>query len=40
MKDLFRGQYVSEIVQHGYAKLADMTGYNNLAQDEKDVLRE
>ena len=40
MKDLFRGQDVWEIVQHGYAKPADMTAYNNLTQAEKDVLRE
>ena len=30
MKDLFIGQDVWEIVQHGYAKPADMTAYNNL----------
>ena len=40
MKALFRGQDVQEIVQHGYAKPADMTTYNNLTQAEKDVLRE
>ena len=40
MKDLFRGQYVWEIVQHGYAEPTDMTTYNNLTHDEKDVLRE
>ena len=40
MKALFRGQYVWEIVQHGYAEPADMTAYNNLTQVEKDVLRE
>ena len=39
MKALFRGQDVWEIVQHGYAEPADMTAYNNLTQDEKDVLR-
>ena len=27
-------------MQHGYAKPADMTAYNNLTQAEKDVLRE
>ena len=37
MKALFRGQNVSEIVQHGYAEPADMTAYNNLTQAEKDV---
>ena len=40
MKALFRGQDVWEIVQHGYAEPVDMTTYNNLTQDEKDVLRE
>ena len=40
MKVLFRGQYVQDIVQHGYAELADMTAYNNLTQAEKYVLRE
>ena len=40
MNDLFRGQDVWEIVQHGYAEPIDMTTYNNLAQAEKDVLRE
>ena len=40
MKALFRGQDVWEIVQHGYAKPADMTTYNNITQAEKDVLRE
>ena len=40
MKALFGGQDVWEIVQHGYAELADMTTYNNLTQAEKDVLRE
>ena len=40
MKDLFRGQDVWEIVQHGYAEPADMAAYNNLTHAEKDVLRE
>ena len=40
MKALFRDQDAWEIVHHGYAKLADMTTYNNLTQAEKDVLRE
>ena len=40
MKAFFRGQDFWEIVQHGYAELADMTTYNNLTQVEKDVLRE
>ena len=40
MKALFRGQDVWEIVQHGYAKPADMTAYKNLTQAQKDVLRE
>ena len=40
MKALFRGQYVWEIVHHGYAEPADMTAYNNLTQAEKYVLRE
>ena len=40
MKALFRGRDVWEIVQHGYVEPADMTAYNNLTQDEKDVLRE
>ena len=40
MKALFRGQDVWEIIQHGYAEPVDMTVYNNLTQDEKDVLRE
>ena len=39
MKDLFRGQDVWEIVQHGYVEPADMIAYNNLTQAEKDVLR-
>ena len=30
MKALLRGQDVCEIVQYGYAELADMTAYNNL----------
>ena len=29
MKALFRGQYVWEIIQHGYAGLANMKAYNN-----------
>ena len=37
MKDLFRGQDVWEIVQYGYAEPANMTAYNNLTQDKKDV---
>ena len=40
MKALFRGQDVWEIFQHGYAEPTDMTTYNNLTQDEKDVMRE
>ena len=40
MKDLFRGQDVWQIVQHGYAEPADMTSYNNLTQAEKDALKE
>ena len=40
MKDLFRGQDVWEIVQHGYVEPTNMTTYNNLTQAEKDVLRE
>ena len=40
LKDLFKGQDVWEIVQHGYAKPTDMIAYNNLTQAEKDVLRE
>ena len=40
MNSLFRGQYVWDIVQHGYAEPVDMTAYNNLTQAEKDVLRE
>ena len=40
MKDLFKGQDLWEIVQHGYAEPVDMTAYNNLTQAEKDVLRE
>ena len=40
VKDLFRGQYVWEIVQHGYEDSVDMTPYNNITQVEKDVLRE
>ena len=33
MKDLFKGQYVWEIVQNGYAELPDQMAYNNLTQD-------
>ena len=33
MKDLFKGQYVWEIVENGYAELPDQTAYNNLTQD-------
>ena len=40
MKDLFKGQDVWEIVQHGYAEPTDITAYNNLTQAEKDALRE
>ena len=40
MKPLFRGQYVCIIVQNGYAEPADQAAYNNLSQDEKDILRE
>ena len=40
MKDFFRGQYVWDIVQNGYAKPADQNAYNNLSQAEKDILRE
>ena len=40
MKALLRGQYLWEIVQHGYAEPTYMTTYNNLTQAEKDVLRE
>ena len=40
MKDLFRGQDIWEIVQHGYAEPTDMIAYNNLTQAEKDVFRE
>ena len=40
MKALFRGQYVWEIVQHGYVEPIDMKTYNNLTQAKKDVLRE
>ena len=31
MKDLFRGQDVWEIVQHGYAEPADMTAYKKIS---------
>ena len=40
MKDLFRGQDVWEIVQHGYAEPADQVAYNNLSQAKKYILRE
>ena len=40
MKDLFRGQDVQEIVQHGYAELENQVAYNNITQYYKDVLRE
>ena len=40
MKDLFRRQDVWEIVQNGYAELADLTTYNNLTQTKKYDLRE
>ena len=40
MNPLFRGKDVCEIVQYGYAEPTDMTTYNNLTQDEKDVVRE
>ena len=40
MKALFRGQYVWQIVQHGYVEPTDQTSYNNLTQAEKDILRE
>ena len=40
MKALLRDQDVQEIVQNGYAELADQATYNNLTQDEKDALRE
>ena len=40
MKDLFRGQGVSEIFYHGYGEPIDMIAYNNLTHAEKDVLRE
>ena len=40
MKALLRGQDIWKIVQYGYVKPTDMTAYNNLTQDEKDVLRE
>ena len=39
IKDLFRGQDVWEIVQHGYAEPTDMIAYNNLTQAQKYVLR-
>ena len=34
MKALFRGQYVWDIVQNGYAEPADQATYNNLSQVE------
>ena len=40
IKDLFRGQDVWEIVQHGYVEPANITAYNNLTQAQKDALRE
>ena len=40
MKPLFIGQYVLEMLQYGYAELADQTTFNNLTQAKKDVLRE
>ena len=40
MKDLFRGQYVSEILQHGYVEPTNQTTYNTLTQHEKYVQRE
>ena len=40
MKALFRGQDVWDIVQNGYAELADQTTYRNITQAEKDTLRE
>ena len=40
MNSLFRGQDVWDIVQNGYAELADQTAYNNLSQAEKDILME
>ena len=40
MKDLFRGQYVWEIVQNGYTKPTNQETYNNLKQFKKDALRE
>ena len=40
MKDLFRGQYVSEIVQHSYAEPVDHTTYNTLTQDDEYFQRE
>ena len=33
MKNLFRGQDVWEIVQHGYAERTYMTSYNNLINE-------
>ena len=40
MKALFRGQYVWDIVQNGYAEPADQDAYNNLSQAKKDIPRE
>ena len=40
MKPLFKGQDVCIIVQNGYAEPAYQTAYNNLSQDEKDILKE
>ena len=40
MKAFFRVQDVWDIVQNGYAELADQTAHNNISQVEKDILRE
>ena len=40
IKDLFRGQYVWEIVQNGYEEPTYQTTYNNLMQAKKYALRE
>ena len=40
MKALFRGQYVWDIVQNGYAEPTDQVACNNFSQDEKDIPRE
>ena len=40
MRALFKGQYVWEIVHHGYVESTNVIAYNNLSQAEKDVLRE